>query len=675
MHKIARSEWTILAGIVLVSSVVRGFVAFASATAVYFPDEYIYSQLARSIAHGRLTIRGTAAHFPALLEPILIAPFWRLGDPLLAYRLTLVMHGVAISLAAIPAYLLARRLGAVRWQCTMVALVTVAAPTMTWSAYVTADAIAYPLALGAVAVGVSALESGRARSQLAFLALAGLATFARVQYVVLPVAFLLAVLIVERGHVVRAARRYAVMLCTIALPAAAGLAIGLNRILGYYRSLLAFHISPLGLAHWIAVDSMLIAFATGFALAPCAVSGLVGGLRSTALPIERAFSALTVTFGALVLVETAAYATNGSPRFQERYLVALMGLVPIAFLVGIRALARGRWLVVALSIVLFVCLVRIPMTGYSAVSGKQDSPFLSAVFYIERLAGTATGGLLVSLAGAALLAVGAASTFKLVKPSVVLVLAIGALAFASIGAAIDDLDSARNARATYFDGSLHWADDAKLGPVDMLLGPGSFPPAMLEHLFWNRSLVDVLNLPGSNVVDDFGHRNARIGADGRILVSETPIRRPLLVDGYYSTLTFQGAHMLRRTPTATLWNTAGQARLSTMTVGRYFDGWLDQKAVITVWPRSDGTRTGTLRFLLTFPVTKAATSVVQIRVPGTPARTIRVRANGSAVVALPLSVIRPVQVEIAARRPFILGRRLVSVHSTAPRFIESSVHP
>ena len=41
-----------------------------------FPDEYIYAQLANSIAHGRLTIRGQSAHFPALLEPALAAPFW-----------------------------------------------------------------------------------------------------------------------------------------------------------------------------------------------------------------------------------------------------------------------------------------------------------------------------------------------------------------------------------------------------------------------------------------------------------------------------------------------------------------------------------------------------------------------------------------------------------------------
>ena len=675
VHGIVRSEWTILAGIILLSSVARGFVAFASATAVYFPDEYIYSQLARSIAHGGLTIRGTPAHFPALLEPLLAAPFWRLGDPLLAYRLTLVMHGVAISLAAIPVYLLARRLRAARWQCAAVAILTVAAPTLSWSSYVTADAIAYPLALGAIAAGVAALETPRARSQITFLTLAGLATFARVQYVILPVAFLLAVLLLERGHAVRAARRYRVTLGVLALPIAGGAVLGIHRLLGYYSSLLAFHVSPLGLLHWMAVDSMLIAFATGFALAPGAVAGLVAGLRAQAAPGERAFASLTITFGALVLLETAAYATNGSPRFQERYLVTLMGLVPVAFLIGMRTLPRGKALVIALSIVLVVCLLRVPLTGYSAVSGKQDSPFLGAIFYLERFVGIGTGGLLVSLVGTALLAIAAVIAIRPGRAPIALVFAGAALALASFGATMASHDGARNARATYFAGDLRWVDNASLGPVDMLLSPGAFPPAMLEDLYWNQSISDVLNLPKSNVVDDFGHQGARIGSDGRVLVGNAEVRRPILADDYYSALTFQQARLVARTPTAALWTSSGAVRLSTMTVGRYFDGWLDRRAVVTVWPRSDGTRTGTLSFRLTLPVTKAVTAAVQIRVPGAALRTIQVHANSSVLVALPLSVSRPLQVEISAQRPFLLGPRIVSVQSTAPRFIESSTHP
>src|SRR6266480_1015694 len=83
----------------------------------YLPDEYIYPSLARSFAeHGRPLIRGAGVHFPALLDPIVTAPVWLVtDDPVRAYRLTQGIHAVLFSLAAIPAYLLCRRLGLARW--------------------------------------------------------------------------------------------------------------------------------------------------------------------------------------------------------------------------------------------------------------------------------------------------------------------------------------------------------------------------------------------------------------------------------------------------------------------------------------------------------------------------------------------------------------------------------
>ena len=59
---------------------------------------------------GRLKIRGHAAHFPALLEPILAAPFWLGGDPPSPTGDPL-MHALAMSLAALPVFRLARRRG------------------------------------------------------------------------------------------------------------------------------------------------------------------------------------------------------------------------------------------------------------------------------------------------------------------------------------------------------------------------------------------------------------------------------------------------------------------------------------------------------------------------------------------------------------------------------------
>src|SRR5437762_3521873 len=78
----------------------------------YLPDEYIYPSLARSFAeHGRPMIRGVGVHFPALLDPLVTAPVWlATTDPVRAYALTQGLHAAFVALAAIPAYLLCKRL-------------------------------------------------------------------------------------------------------------------------------------------------------------------------------------------------------------------------------------------------------------------------------------------------------------------------------------------------------------------------------------------------------------------------------------------------------------------------------------------------------------------------------------------------------------------------------------
>src|SRR5438067_12388820 len=193
-----------LGGLVGVSFALRLAAALTHATPLYFPDEYIYGTLARSIGtSGKLAVRGMPAHFPALLEPLLAAPFWALGDAELAYRLTQGLNALAMSLAAVPVYLLARRLRLDQGFALACAALAVALPDLLYASFVLADPIAYPLVLGAVYAGVCALEAPSRRSHVAFVALAGLATFARVQYVVVPAAFVVAALVLERRRLLR----------------------------------------------------------------------------------------------------------------------------------------------------------------------------------------------------------------------------------------------------------------------------------------------------------------------------------------------------------------------------------------------------------------------------------------------------------------------------------------
>src|SRR5439155_21990748 len=173
-------------------------------------------------------VRGMPAHFPALLEPLLAAPFWALGDAELAYRLTQGLNALAMSLAAVPVYLLCRRVGLSSRFGLTAAVIAVAFPDLLFSSFVLSDPIAYPLVLTAVCLGVRALELRSARAQVAFVLVSGLAAFARIQYVILPVAFLGAALVLDRRRV----KAYWPTLATLSLPGIAVAGLGVSRVLG-----------------------------------------------------------------------------------------------------------------------------------------------------------------------------------------------------------------------------------------------------------------------------------------------------------------------------------------------------------------------------------------------------------------------------------------------------------
>ena len=108
--------------------------------AALIPDEYIYASISRSLAeHGRPLIRSAPAHFPAVLEPLAAAPFWLFHDPALAYRLTQMENALAMSLAAIPVYLLSRRVGLGAGLALVAAALAVASPDLFFASFVLAD--------------------------------------------------------------------------------------------------------------------------------------------------------------------------------------------------------------------------------------------------------------------------------------------------------------------------------------------------------------------------------------------------------------------------------------------------------------------------------------------------------------------------------------------------------
>ena len=146
----------------------------------------------------------------------------------------------------------------------------VAIPDLVFASYTLADPVAYPFAMGALAAGVAALDRPTQRAQLLFLALAFLATFARVQYVVLPAAFVVAALVVDRRRVLKTQR---LPLVLMALPLVVALASGRRACSATTRTSRTCT-SAAQLLHWAGIDLFLLAFSTGVVLVPGALVAL-----------------------------------------------------------------------------------------------------------------------------------------------------------------------------------------------------------------------------------------------------------------------------------------------------------------------------------------------------------------------------------------------------------------
>lgn len=661
-----------LLAIVGLSIVARSLASLLYPTPRYFPDEYLYAALARSLAEsGRLEIRGHAAHFPAILQPLLSAPFWVAGDPALAYRLTQGLNAFAMSLAAVPVYLLARRLELGTRLALVCAGLAVACPALRYVPFATADAVAYPLALGAVYAGVCALERPRPRVQLAFVALCGLAALARIQYLVIPVAFLVAAVIVYRGAIHRLARDFTLTLGIVAVVALGSLTLGPTRLLGIYGAVPAFDVEGGAVGRSSVTHAMLFAYAAGWVVVPGALVGLAVAAVWPRARAEAAFAALALALGAGLFAQAALYATNVFELFHERYLIALLPLVPLAFGVYVKRGLPGRHVTALLALVLLAISAKVPVSAYTASTNKQESPFLLAAFELERRIGTGNGALAVALLAAALSALAAATAFRHRLAPVALGAALAAWLAVSVGATALDAHAAEALRRAGAE-DLRWVDRAGAGRVSFVQTAGAPPGPALEQLFWNASIDEVLVLGAASPIDSFHSPRVTVAPDGRLVREGRAVSNAILLATNGVHAAFANAELLARERGFELWAPRGTARLAMLVSGRWRDGWLADRGDVTVWPERGGRAHGTLRFDVWAP-------------PGAAPTPLRVATpDGATTLSLAPGERRRLVYRVFARGPWKLrwsasrGRLLpdlrhVSVRATAPLFERDGV--
>jgi hypothetical protein len=654
--------WVWLAGIVVASFGGRLFAAVARLAPYYLPDEYIYPSLARSLAeHGRPLIRGTGVHFPALLDPIVTAPVWLVSsDPVTAFRLTQGIHAVLFSLAAIPAYLLCRRLGLARWLGIAVAALTVAVPDGVYSSTMLADPLAYPLVLSAVYAGVCVVTEPTLRAQLGFTVFSALAVFARIQYVIVPLAVLAAELVADRFHVVRAVHRLWLALTLLIVPPVLLLAtLGSARVFGVYAN--GNHaVHPVSILHWVGRATMLLTYSAGWAIVPGALAGLAVALFRSRGRTELAFAVTTLVLACGLLLEAAQIADTDSQRFQERYLFTLVPLLAVAFGLYVKRGLPGRIPVGLLSAGLLLLAARVPLSGYAAAHNKDDSPTLWAVLRFEGLTSVGNGSLAIALVAAVLSVLVALVAFRKVPAALALVAAVIACCAMSAGASAFDARTSRSMRSS-LPADVRWVDHARLGTVDLLSPPGSRREQSWQQLFWNTSVKRLLLL-GTAPIDQFDAKHVYVAGDGTLLVDGRPDLRPLLVQTYASTLQLSGVERVRHELVFDLYRPVGTPRLRLLAAGRFVDHWLAPRGAITVWTKTGGT----LELVLALP---AHTQVTPIVFTGKGIdRTVRLHPGQR----IPLSFSVPAggawTLRFNSSRPGYLGDRAVSVRAERVSF-------
>lgn len=418
--------WAWLAAIVVSSAVFRAVVGRGIVAPFVFVDELIWSEVARGIAdEGRPLLRGEPDPGYSLVYPLLVSPAYALFDWLpQSYAAVKTLNAFVMSLAAVPAYYLARRVVS-EPLALLGALLAVAIPSLAYTGTVMTENVFYPLFLVLTLVLVLTLERPTASRVALLLALGALAYATRVQAAALAPAFALAPLVLAalrdlglRETIVRFRLLYGALATLGALVLVSQLARNRSPydLLGAYSPVreasyelrevlryLVWHTAELGL--YVLVIPL------------AATIVLVGRARSLDERLQ-ALLAATLALAACLLPVVAAFASVFSLRIQERNLFYLAPLLVIALLAWVeRGAPRPRVVAPVAAVASVVLVALVPFDRFLTTSAITDTLMLLPFWSLEGRIGS-TWTELAALG----LALGLAAAFLLVPRRLALVL-------------------------------------------------------------------------------------------------------------------------------------------------------------------------------------------------------------------------------------------------------------
>jgi hypothetical protein len=547
-------------------------------TPAVFTDELLFAELARSIAVGEaFVVRDQPFFFPAFVPSLLQAPAWLVASTPLAYALAKTLNTVLMCSAVIPAYWLARQLVRPAY-ALIVAGASVSVGGMLYHGYLTSEAAAYPVFLLAVGVCVRALATpSRGRDAIAVAVLA-LAVLTRAQFVVLPLAFALSIVLVGRPL-----RRHVLALGALGAATAAVLVAGTST-LGFYQGARVLDYPFFETLRWTGWTAALLPFAAGLLVAPGALFGIGCALRRPGNVSERPFAVLTSLLLVLMPLQAGLIAADEAHKPFERYAFYLVPLMFLAFFAfAERGVARRR-LYVAAALGLAGLALAVPFAALALDPFSFDSPTLSAVETLGRWTSQGDAAALAAAAGV----LGALVAAALQRRPVVLGLASVAVALA-IGVAAYDGDRRMTQRTleSLAAAEPNWLERSGIPEADVLALPGASLHSGWVLESWNRNVGRTLHL-GDVPDDPLPYTQLGIARDGSIVtVAGERVRTShVVVNDAGTQVELDGRRLARPHPGLTLYRIDGALRLRSYAEGLDRDGWGRGVMHYRAWPKT-----------------------------------------------------------------------------------------
>ena len=569
--------WAWVAGIVVVSATVRFWLGRRMVAPWIMVDELIYSELAKSFAeHGRFLIRDVSAGSSyGLVYPALISPAYRAFASVPdAYEAAKAINSVVMSLAAIPAYLLARRVLDQPFAVAAAAL-SVAIPSLVYTGMLMTENAFYPIFLCVVLVLVRVLERPTRLNQLGLLVLCLLAYETRQQALALFPAVLTAPLLLGR----RGLARFRVLYGTVTAAALFAVAAEAVRgktplaLLGAYETAGRHGYSVGAVVKWLLWHVAELDLYLG--VVPLAAFLVLAISWKHLERHQRAFMAAAAAVSGWMILEVAAFASLPSvTRVEERNMFYVAPLFLIALLLWIQLGAprprRATALIAFGSALLVAALPFAKLLGVRAVSDTL------ALLPWLRLEAHGVSTLRIRLL-ATLLALASATLFLVVPRRFAWVLPVLVLAyFAASQRVVENLTTGVS-RAALFEGirsvPRDWVDRRipKGADVAAIWTGRTDKHVIWENEFFNRRVGPVYDLDRP-IPGGLGSRPVRVGPDGELTnAAGRPLRhRYVLVDG---TLDLDGVRLASdRALGINLWDVSGPVRALTQVAGLYPNG-------------------------------------------------------------------------------------------------------